>query len=194
MHLAFLILIRSDLSSVFGDAADEPFLIPQLFVAYLFYPFRHLRIGSYILFSSQEGGKIYKITQRPVMEEGYQRAFAAAQVQAVVPVRTEPLADAGRAYLLRTEIQDFFHMLINGSFPAVRIGEDFVRKIKFSGLPDIFNKGGHQPEGIVRAGVSEAMHIVILIRRGDDCGGFEGLDLVVRNKPLRLEKVQSITF
>ena len=128
------------------------------------------------------------------MQEGNQGAFPAAKVQAVVPVGAQAFADSGGAYLSGTEIQYFFHMFVHGAFPAVRVGQQRIRKIEIACLLDIFHKGGHQPECIVRAGVSKAVHIVILIRRWDDCRGFEGLDLVVRNKPLRLEQVQSITF
>ena len=77
-------------------------------VADLFYVLRHLRIGLYILFPAQESRQFDETAQRPVMQEGNEGAFAAAQIQAVVPVSAKSLADPGAAHLSGAEIQYFF--------------------------------------------------------------------------------------
>ena len=84
-------------------------------------------------------------------------------------------------------------MLIDSAFPAVGVGKLHIREIKFSGLPDVF----HQEDPSQSASSEQASArpcTSFLFGVAGDCEGFEGLDLVVRNKPLPAGKVQSIAL
>ena len=58
-----------------------------------------------------------------------------------------------------------------------------------AGLPDVLHDGGHQPQGVVGAGVLQTVDDLALIRGGNHRGGLEGLGLFLRLEPAGLEQV-----
>ena len=99
MNPAFLILKRANFPSVFGNPADKPLPIPQFIVAGVTYLFLHPGILFRVCAASQISGKIDEMAQGPVMQKRHHGAFAAAQIQTVVPVRPKPFADSAASHL-----------------------------------------------------------------------------------------------
>ena len=44
-------------------------------------------------------------------------------------------------------------MLVDRPLTPVGVGDDLVNKAVITGLPDILDNGGHQPQSIIRAGI-----------------------------------------
>ena len=104
MYPSLFVLLCSDLPAVFRDAADIPFTVPKLTVADLFHILRHCRVFLYILFFTQIGGSLKETLDGPVVQEGYHGALTTAQIQAVIPVRTEAFAHTVLSHLSGGEV------------------------------------------------------------------------------------------
>ena len=63
-----------------------------------------------------------------------------------------------------------------------------------AGLPDVLHDGGHQPQGVVGAGVLQTVDDLALIGGRNHCGGLEGLGLFLRLEPAGLEQVQAVAL
>ena len=126
------------------------------------------------------------------MQEAHHRALPAAEIQAVVPVGAQALADAVLPDLPRGEIEDARQMLIDRALAAVGVGDALVRKAELPGLADILHHGGDQPQRVVRTGVLQVVDDLAFIGRRDHCGRAEGLLLSLRLEPARLEQVQAV--
>ena len=85
------------------------------------------------------------------MQEGHHGAFAAAEIQAVVPIGAQALADAGRADLLGREIQRALEVLVNGGLAFVGERDHLIEQRDVAGLLHVLANRRHQPERVVGA-------------------------------------------
>ena len=117
-----------------------------------------------ILLATQEFGSLDEVDQRPMVEERDHGALAAAQVQAVVPVGTQALADARLADLFGGEIQGSLEVLVDSGFSTVGKGNDLVEEGDFAGLLDVLADRGDDPECVVGTGVFQAVDDICRVR------------------------------
>ena len=85
-------------------------------------------------------------------------------------------------------------MLVDRALPAVGVGDALVREGEVPGLPDKLHHRGDQPEGVVRAGVLQAVDDPAPVRRGHHRGGLEGRTLLLRLEPAGLEEMQAVAL
>ena len=78
----------------------------------------------------RNAGGLDEGAQRPVVQEGHHGALAAAQVQAVVPVGAQALADAGAAHLLGGKIERALEVLVDRRLALVGERDDFVEEAR----------------------------------------------------------------
>ena len=83
-------------------------------------------------------------------------------------------------------------MLVHRPLSPAGIPHALVKEGQLPGLPDVFRHRRHQPEGVVRAGVGQAVHNGVFVRGGDDGGGFEGGLFRLRTEPGRVKEVQAV--
>ena len=137
--------------------------------------------------------RLDEFEEGPVVHEGDHRALPAPEVQAVVPVRTEPLADAGGADLLRGKIECAFHVLVHRCLAGVRERHNGVEERSVSGLPDKLADRRHDPERVVGAGVLQSVDDVRGARRRDHGGKLHAGELLVPGlEDLWVEQVQAV--
>ena len=146
-----------------------------------------------VLAAVQGHGGIDEMVRSPYEQEGDHGTFAATQVQAVIPVGSQAPGNPVDAYLAVGKIQDGFHMLPNGAFSFVCIGDNLIKEGKIAALPDVFHDGRDQPEGIVRAGIADAVEHPFLIRLRDHGRGFDGT-VVLCFEHSGIEQVEPVTF
>ena len=194
MHPAFGIRLGADLPALGGNATDEPLSVPELLAADFLHGGGHGLIIGRIILPAQLLGQLHKIADGPIVQEADHGALAAAQVQAVVPVRPQALADAVRAYLLGGEVQDALHMVVDRALAAVGIAHHRIRKAHVAGLPDVLDDGAHQPQGIVGAGVLQAVDDLALVRGGHHRRGLKGLLLLLGLEPPGFEQMQAVAL
>ena len=128
------------------------------------------------------------------MQEADHGAFAAAQVQAVVPVRPEALADAVGTHLSGGEVQNALHMLVDRALAALGIADHLVHEARVPGLLHILHNGADQPQGVVRTGILQPVNDLALVRGRHHRGRLEGLLLFLRLKPLGLKQMQAVAL
>ncbi len=193
-NLAFLVLLRADFETFFGETAQIPLAIPQFAVAGFLDGFRHLGIFLHIGSLAQVAGNFKEGVNRPDVQEGDQRAFAAAQVQAVVPIGAQTLADAGRTDLFGRKVEGAFHVLVNGGGVALGKGDNFIEKTQLAGFFDVFHDGRHQPEMVIGAGVLQPVDQFIHTGRGHHGRQLHtGKFVLLGFKDRRVKQVQPIT-
>ena len=191
---ALSVLLCADLPVFGGDATDVPLAVPQDPLGGLLHSLGHLTVPGRVRLPAQALRQGSEMAQGPVVEEADHGALAAAQVQAVVPVCPQALTDAVAANLPGGKVQDALHMLIDRPLAAVGVGQHLVREGQVPGLPDVLHDAGHQPQGVVGAGVLEAVDDLALVRGGDHGGRLEGLLLLLRLEPPGLEEVQAVAL
>ena len=81
----------------------------------------------------------------PKQQEGDHGALAAAQVQAIVPIRAQAFAHAMRTHLFKAEVQSAAHVLIYSRFAAIGKGNAGGQKRHITGFAHVFRNGGNQP-------------------------------------------------
>ena len=129
------------------------------------------------------------------MQEGDHGTFPAAQVQAIVPVGTQPLADAVRADVAGGEIESAFQVLVDGGLVLVRERNHLPEQCVVPGLFHVLADRDHQPQRVVRANVFETVNDTLAVRRRGHRGRFElGGLLLGRIEPVRIEQVQPIAL
>ena len=194
VHPSLGICLGADLAVPGGDAADVPLAVPEDGLADFFDMLGNPCIFGRVLRFPQLLGQGDKVPERPVVQEADHGAFAAAQVQAVVPVGAQTLADAVDTHLPGGEVQNALHMLVDRTLAAVGVGHHLMGKGHVAGLPDVLDDGGHQPQGVVGAGILQTVDDLALIRGGNHRGGLEGLGLFLRLEPAGLKQVQSVAL
>ena len=194
VYPALGVRLRADLAVSGGDAADVPLAVPEHGLADFLDMLGDLCVFGCVLHLAQLLGQRDEVLERPVVQETDHGAFAAAKVQAVVPVGAQTLADAVDAHLPGREVQNALHMLVDRTLAAVGVGHHLMGKGHVAGFPDVLDDGGHQPQGVVGAGVLQTVDDLALIRGGNHCGGLEGLGLFLRLEPAGLEQVQAVAL
>ena len=194
MYPALDILLGADLPAAGGDAPDIPSAVPQDALGDLPDNLAHFPVSGDVSAPAQAFRQSREMADGPVVEEADHGALAAPQVQAVVPVRPQALADAVAAHLPGGEVQNALHMRIDRPLAAVGVGQHLVREGQVSRLPDVLYNTGHQPQGIVGAGVLETVDDLALVRGGDHGRGLEGLLLLLLLEPPGLKEVQAVAL
>ena len=194
VYPSFGICLGADLAVSGGDAADVPPAVPEDGLADFFDVLRDLCIFGRVLRFPQLLGQSDKVPERPVVQEADHGAFTASQVQAVVPVGPQTLADAVDTHLPGGEVQNALHMLVDRTLAAVGVGHHLMGKGHVAGLPDVLDDGGHQPQGVIGTGILQTVDDLALIRGGNHRGGLEGLGLFLRLEPARLKQVQAVAL
>lgn len=87
----------------------------------------------------------------PKYAKTYHGTFTAAEIQAVVPIGAQTLADPVRPHLSGREIKNAHQMPVDRLLAAVSIGHRLVEEGKFTRLLDILYNSRDEPERIVRA-------------------------------------------
>ena len=194
VYPSFGICLGADLAVSGGDAADVPLAVPKDGLADFFDMLGDLCVFGCVLHLAQLLGQRDEVPERPVVQETDHGAFAAAKIQAVVPVGAQTLADAVDAHLPGREVQNALHMLVDCALAAVGVGHHLMGKGHVAGLPDVLHDGGHQPQSIVGAGILQTVDDLALIRGGNHRGGLEGLGLFLRLEPAGLKQVQAVAL
>src|SRR5699024_6438517 len=117
-NFAFLVLFGTDDNAVLREATLPPFAVPSPLIGDPYDAITLRRIASDVVLTSEVLGEFNELTERPCMQEGDQRGFATAQVQAVIPVRPQPQCDAVRADLLARKFERALKVLINRGLTA----------------------------------------------------------------------------
>ena len=151
MDAALGILLRADFSAVGGDAADIPFSVPEDAFTGFRDGLAEFFIARRIDRTPKAIDQLHKIVQCPNMQKTYHGTFAAAEIQAVVPIGAQTLADPVRPHLSGREIKNAHQMPVDRLLAAVSIGHRLVEEGKFTRLLDILYNSRDEPERIVRA-------------------------------------------
>ena len=193
MHLALRIRVRSDGTAVFCEAAQIPSAVPQLFFTHVRHAAPHGLVMLRVCLSAQPAGQCGKVSQCPNVQKAHHRAFAPAQVQAIVPVRPQALADPMRTHHALGKIQDRLQVAVNRVRPFIRIGHRHVKERGVPSLPHIVRHGGNKPQRIVAACVRQAVDHTAFIRRGHNGRALETLPGRLL-EPFRLEQMQAVSL
>ena len=131
--------------------------------------------------------------QRPVVHERYHRAFSAAQIEAVVPIGAQALANAGVSHLCRGEIEGAFQVLVDRGLALVGKGQQLVEERIVAGLFHIFANRNDDPQSVVGTGVLDAVNQGFAVRRVRDGGRLEGRRILLFGiEPVGIEEVQCV--
>ena len=132
----------ADGTAVRRKAPQEPLPVPQRILAGCLHFLQQRAVGFHILLTAQMAGCIQEMLRGPHQQEGYHGTFAAAQVEAVVPVRPQALCDAVSADLAVGEVQPPLHVVPDGILVLIGIGDHLVEEGDVPGLPHIFDDRG----------------------------------------------------
>ncbi len=165
-HLAFFVFLRADLDALGCDAADVPLAVPEFALASGPDVFGHDAILARVVIAAQELRGFNESAQRPMVQERDHGAFAAAQVQAIVPVRTQAFADSGLTDLFGREVERAFQMFVNRCLALVGERHDLVEESEVAGFFHVLADGRHKPERVVGAHVFDAVDQALAVGRG----------------------------
>ena len=122
------------------------------------------------------------------MEEGHKRGLAATQVQAVVPVSAQPLGYAVCPHLIGTELDGSHQMIQDCRWSLIKafriVNTEYLvalvlaevriskrhhprKESHVASFHDVFHHGWHQPQMVIRTGISESVDKVRCRTRND---------------------------
>ena len=145
MNFAFLIRPGADLPVIRRNTAEEPFTVPQNIAAACSDLFGKGSVVFGIVSSPQGIRQLTEAVQSPEMQEADHCALSPAEIQAVIPVRPQTLANAVLSDLSGGKIKDARQMFIDAALPSVGISDRKIDKGQFSRLFDILYHGRNQP-------------------------------------------------
>ena len=125
-------------------AAQVPLSVPKVFFTRLAYPFSHGGIVLRIIQVPQMQSSFNESLERPEMQEGHHGAFAAPQVETVIPIRSQALAYPCFPNLLRRKIQRPPEVLIHCALITVG-GIHLLEKVQLTCFFDILADGRNKP-------------------------------------------------
>ena len=173
MYLALCVFLAADLFPILRDAADVPVAVPQYRIAGCLYLICQLMIMLRILSLPEDLRQRDKMLQCPVVQEAYHGALTTAQIQAVIPVGAESLADSVVTDLLSAEVQNPLQMFIYtlryfiSQYVSICIGELFSGKIQVSCFFYVLYHCTHKPQGIIGAGILDSVDHALFVRLRD---------------------------
>src|ERR1035437_9313490 len=92
--LPLLVIVRADLDALARKASQIPFAIPERRIRLRLHPLGHGRVLLDVRAAAQMSGGLQEGIDRPDVQEGDEGSLTAAEIETVVPVRAQALADA----------------------------------------------------------------------------------------------------
>ncbi len=148
-HISFRIFLRADYFSIITNSAYKSVVVPALFQCLGKLRLNIVNIFNVFAVVFQDSHFFNSCHRIVKLECNKSRFTLSAQTETVVPVGMKSGRHIMIAETFHGESYCIFQMIVNRSFAAVCINDDFVKEINVSAFSDILDDSREQPQRIV---------------------------------------------
>lgn len=168
-HGALLVLLAADDEALFGIAAAETVVLPEMLVdELLLLGGLFTQVGAVLFVFGGVGHQLVQDVHGQVQLHGHEGGFAGStQAQAVVPVGMEASGHTMHAQVVHGEVDGALEVIQHGAFAMGGVGNDLVHEVDVAGLGNVLIHGGEEPQGVVGtvAGVRGGADVAFVLGR-----------------------------